>query len=82
MKTSLKNRLRIILNCFAIIPIRPVTYKTGFWLELERGERAQVQTEMVEFIALPLPFPSKLTITYNLVISRRSCAVKAKKCTK
>ena len=34
---------------------------------------------MVEFIALPFPFPSKLKI---LVILRRSCAVKAKKCTK
>ena len=34
----------------------------GFWLELERGERAQVQTEMVEFVALPFPLPSKLKI--------------------
>ena len=33
---------------------------------------------MVEFIGLPFPFPSKV----NLVISRRSCAVKAKKCRK
>ena len=27
--------------------------RRGFWLELKRGERARVQTEMVEFIALP-----------------------------
>ena len=30
--------------------------------EAERGERAQVRTEMVVFIALPFPFPSKLKI--------------------
>ena len=29
MKTLLKNRPRIILNFFMIIPIRPVTYKKG-----------------------------------------------------
>ena len=29
MKTSLKNRLCILLNFFAIIPIRPVTSKKG-----------------------------------------------------
>ena len=33
-----------------------------FWLELKRRDRAWVQTEMVEFIALPFPFPSKLKI--------------------
>ena len=40
---------------------------------LKRGECAQVRTEMVEFI---------VQVNLNLVISRRSCAVKAKECTK
>ena len=31
--------------------------RRGFWLELKREERAQVRTEMVEFIALPVPVP-------------------------
>ena len=31
-------------------------------MELKRGERAQVRTEMVEFIALPFPFPSKCKV--------------------
>ena len=68
METSLRNRLRLILNYFAIIPIRPVILlkRRGFWLELERGERA---TEMVEFIALPFPFPSKLKIwSFHVVV--------------
>ena len=32
------------------------------WLELKRRDRAWVLTEMVEFIALQFPFPSKLKI--------------------
>ena len=36
--------------------------KTLSNFEAERGERAQVRTEMVDFIALPFPFPSKLKI--------------------
>ena len=40
METSLKNSLRILLNFFAIISIRPVTYKKGILLEAEeRGPR-------------------------------------------
>ena len=43
--------------------------RRGFWLELKRGERAQVRTEMVEFIALPFPFPSKLKIwSFHVVV--------------
>ena len=45
MKTSLKNRLRILSNYFAII-------EREFMLELRRGGQARVQTEIVEFIAL------------------------------
>ena len=44
-------------------PNSPCYFKRGgFWLKLKRGERAQVRTEMVDFIALPFPFPSKLKI--------------------
>ena len=43
--------------------------RRGFWLELKRGERAQVRTEMVELIALPFPFPSKLKIwSFHVVV--------------
>ena len=74
-----KNSIRIILSFFAIIPIRPVTRGRGFWQELKRGERAQVRREMVEFIALPFPFPSKLKIwSFHAVLVQP----KAKKCTK
>ena len=41
-------------------------------MELKRRDRSRVQTEIVEFIALPFPFPSKLKIC--MAISRRSCA--------
>ena len=46
---------------FAIIPSCPVTLKRReFRLEMKRGERDQVQTEMIEFIGLPFPFSSNL----------------------
>ena len=48
-------------------------------MELKRRDRVRVQTEMIEFIALPFPFSSKLT---HLLISRRSCAGTAKKFSK
>ena len=48
-------------------------------LELNRVGSARVPTEIVEFIALPFPSSKKYK---NLVISRRSCAGTAKKCTK
>ena len=47
---------------------------------MRRGDRARVQTEMVEFIALP--FPSSKKPFKNLTISRRNRAGTAKKCTK
>ena len=37
-------------------------------LELERSDRARVLTEMVEFIALAFPFPSKLKIWPSYVV--------------
>ena len=40
-----------------------------FWLQLKRGDRVRVQTEMVEFIALPFPFSSKLKIwSFHVVV--------------
>ena len=40
-----------------------------FSLELKRRDRAQVLTEMVEFIGLPFPFPSKLKIwSFHVVV--------------
>ena len=63
MKTSPTNRLCILSLFFAIISRGPVTKRREFGLELKRGTRARDgTTEMVEFIALPFPFPSKLKI--------------------
>ena len=60
MKTSLKNRLRILLLFFTII-LRVQLLKRGeFGLELKRRDRGLVQTQVVEFITLPFPFPNKL----------------------
>ena len=57
---SLKNKLRILSLFFAII-LRVQFLKRGkFWLELKRRDRGLVQTQVVEFIALPFPFPNKL----------------------
>ena len=56
-------------NLFRDYPSSPCCKRRGFWLELKRGERAQVRTEMVEFIALPIPFPSKLKIwAFHVVV--------------
>ena len=42
-------------------PNSPCFLKEGnFLLELKRGDRARVQTEMVEFMALPFLFSNKL----------------------
>ena len=41
-------------------------------MELKRRDCARVLTEMVEFIALPFPFPSKLKIwSFLVVVIRR-----------
>ena len=38
---------------------------------MKRGDRAQVQTEMVEFIGLPLPFSGKLKIwSFHVVVAQ------------
>ena len=43
--------------------------KRGFNFDPKRRDRAQVLTEMVEFIASPFPFPSKLKIaSFHVVV--------------
>ena len=38
-------------------------------MELKRGDRARILTEMVEFIASPFPFSSKLKIwSFHVVV--------------
>ena len=69
MKASLKNGLRIFLNFYAIIPLALLLKRREFWLELKRGGRARVQTEMVEFIALSFPYSSKLKVwSFHVVV--------------
>ena len=51
-------------------------------MELKRGDRLRVQTEIVEFIALPFPFSGKLKIWSLHVPVSSSCAETAKKFTK
>ena len=43
--------------------------RVEFGLELERRDRGLVQTQVVEFIALPFPFPNKLKIwSFHVVV--------------
>ena len=52
------------LSQFPLLPKR-----REFWLELKRGDHARVQTEMVEFIAIPFPFSSELKIwSFHVVV--------------
>ena len=67
MKTSLKNRLRILSLFSRLFQGAQLLKRREFGLELKRRDRAQVLTGIVQFIGLPFPFP-------NLVISRRSYA--------
>ena len=60
MKTSLENRRRMHHFTFSRLSQFALLRKSGFWLELKKGERAQVRTEMVEFFDLPFPFPINL----------------------
>ena len=68
MKASLKNRLRILSLFFALFQGAQLLKRREFSLELKRRDRARILTEMVEFIALPFPFPSKLKIWSFLVV--------------
>ena len=54
-------------------------------MELKRGDRARVQTRIVEFIALPFSFSSKLKIWSFLVVvvrgqQRSQCTKKRDAC--
>ena len=69
----------MLSNHFAIISSRPVTKKKGIYVGAEDWGRARVQTEIVDFFALPFPFSIKLK---NLVISSSSRAGTTKKRTK
>ena len=63
MKTSLKNRLRILSLFFSrLFQGAQLLKRREFSLELKRRESARVLAEMAEFIALPFPFLSKLKI--------------------
>ena len=54
-----------------------------FWPELKRAEHAQVRTEMVKFIALPFPLPSKFQICsfHAVAVQWRQRNVKKAWCT-
>ena len=71
-KESTNSRILVVVVKWrhrAIVPFVLLLKRRGFWLELERGERIQIRTEMVEFIALPFPFPSKLKIwSFHVVV--------------
>ena len=62
MKTSLRNRLAFFRYFSRLFQWTQLLKRREFWLELKRRDRAWVLTEMVEFIALQFPFPSKLKI--------------------
>ena len=62
MKTSLKNRLHNHILLLLLFQRAQLLKRREFGLELKRRDRAQVLTEIVEFIALPFPFLSKLKI--------------------
>ena len=69
MKASLKNRLRILSLFFALFQGAQLLKRREFSLELKRRDRARILTEMVEFIALPFPFPSRLKIwSFHVVV--------------
>ena len=71
MKTSLKNRLRILSLFFSPLSQVPsyLKKKREFTLEMKRGDRLRIQTEMIEFIGLPVPYSDKLKIwSFHVVV--------------
>ena len=69
MKTPLKNRLCILSNHFAVIQVAQLLKRREFMLELKRGGRARVQTQRVEFIALPFPSSKQIKIwAFHVVV--------------
>ena len=73
MKTSLKHRLRILSLFFS--PLSQVAQllkkKRAFTLEMKRGDRHRIQTEMMEYIGLPFPYSDKLKIwSFHVVVAQ------------
>ena len=62
IKSSLKDRLRILFTHFAIILSRPITKKKETFVGTDERGLGRVQTAGVEYIALPFPSSKKLTI--------------------
>ena len=54
--TSLKNIFRILSTISRLSQVALLLKKGEFSLKLKRGDRARVQTEMVEFIAMQFPY--------------------------
>ena len=79
MKTSLKNRLRILLNFPRLSQFALLLKRREFLVGAkEREPRPSSDWDRrIYFPAVPV-----LKWTWNFVISRRSCAGTAKKCTK
>ena len=64
-----KYRLRILSLFSRLLQGAQLLKRREFGLELKRRDRAQVLTELVEFIGLPFPFPSKLKIwSFHVVV--------------
>ena len=69
MKTSVKNSLRILLIFSRLSQFALLLEIMEFWLELKRGAVARVPTEMLEIIALPFRFSSKLNMwSFHVVV--------------
>ena len=62
MKTSLKNRLRILSNVFVIVQVTQLFQGKEIRLELKTGDRVRLQTEIAKIIALSFSFSRKLKI--------------------
>ena len=81
-RRSWKRRWEIDFASFQFISqlfqVAQLLKRREFGLELKRRDRAQVLTEMVEFITLAFPFPSRLKIwSFHVAVMQT-----AKKCTK
>ena len=80
MKTSLENRLRILSLFSRLFLGAELLKRRDLGLELKRSYRALVQTDILEFIALPFPFSSKLKIwSFHVIVVHTG---RAKKCSK
>ena len=73
MKTSLKNRLCVPWNFFALIRSHTAVLESRkVGLELKRGNRFWVLREILKFIALLFPFSSQLKIcSFCVVVEQR-----------